>query len=358
LTTRLVEGWTRNRAWSVLAGLLVLTGPLAPEAVVWVSGMFDVLSTTLVLTCILIARRYESHVSPATRIQFVAVGLAAVGSKETAAVAGGLVLVDAWARRAVSRTLLVDAGILTAIVGVFGLIRLASAFGMARPPLTKYVAQRAIFGSFGGLAVPWHLDVINRAPWIPVVGVVILVCLLMAFFLDPLASRQRSKLAFASVLWVLLAIAPVFPILFIAPDLQQSRYLYLPAIGWAALVVVIASDAGGRRYLERLSHAAVAGLIVISAYGTVLHLRPWKEAARLRDLVEASAVDLQMGKCPTVVLSNLPDSVDGAYVFRNGAAEAFDRDLHLHAVPGDDPGGRCAFRWNEARLSFVQSRTE
>jgi hypothetical protein len=144
LTTRLVEGWIRDRTWSVLAGLLVLTAPLAPEAVVWLSGIFDVLSTTLVLTCILIARRYESHVSPATRILFVAVGIAAVGSKETAAVAAGLVLVDAWARQAVSRTLLVDTSILAAIVGVFGLIRLASAFGLAGPPVTKYVAQRAI----------------------------------------------------------------------------------------------------------------------------------------------------------------------------------------------------------------------
>jgi hypothetical protein len=189
-------------------------------------------------------------------------------------------------------------------------------------------------------------------------GVVILVYLLMVFFLDPVASSQRSTLAFGSASWVLLSIAPVFPILFIAPDLQQSRYLYLPAIGWAALVAVIASDVGGRSYLKPLSLAAVAGLIVLSACGTVLHLRPWKEAARLRGLVEGSAVDLQMGKCPTVILSNLPDSVGGAYVFRNGGVEAFARDLHLHAVLSDDPGGRCAFRWSDARSSFVQSGTE
>jgi hypothetical protein len=75
----------------------------------------------------------------------------------------------------------------------------------------------------------------------------------------------------------------------------------------------------------------------------------------------AAAAVLSLGfrvLCPTVILSNLPDSVGGAYVFRNGGVEAFARDLHLHAVLGDDPGGRCAFRWSDARSSFVQSGTE
>jgi len=119
---------------------------------------------------------------------------------------------------------------------------------------------------------------------------------------------------------------------------------------------VIASDARERSGLEPVSYAAVVGLIAITACGTVLHLQPWKEAAALRDVVEASAVNLRIGNCPTIILSNLPDSVRGAYVFRNGGAEAFARDLHLHAVLGDDAGGRCTFRWSDTRLSFVSRR--
>jgi hypothetical protein len=56
-------------------------------------------------------------------------------------------------------------------------------------------------------------------------------------------------------------------------------------------------------------------------------------------------------------LSNLPDSVRGAYVFRNGASEAFARDLRLNAVPGN-AGGPCSFRWSGTRLSFVPSGTD
>jgi hypothetical protein len=350
LTARIVEGWVKDRRWSMLAGLLVLTAPLAPEAVVWLSGVFDLLATTLVLTCVLLARRYDNQPSMATRIQFVAVGIAAVASKETAAVAGGLVLLDAWARNARSRQLLVDTGILIVTVGVFSLVRLGAAFGMNAPPVDRYMMQRALFGTVGGLAVPWHIDVIARLPWLPILGVATLLYLLLTFFLEREGSKLRTRLAIAAAVWTLIPIVPVFPILFVAPDLQQSRYLYMSAAGWAGLIAAVASQQR-RALLRRVSLAAVGVLIAIDSFGTLMHLRPWNEAAVMREKVERSALVAGTG-CPTITLSNLPDSVRGAYVFRNGGAEAFARDLHLNAVLGD-AGGQCSFRWSDTRLSFV-----
>jgi hypothetical protein len=353
LTTRVVKRWLRDRRWSLLAGLLVLTAPLAPEAVVWCSGVFDLLATTLALMCVLIARRYDDHPSRGARIGLIAVGLAAVASKETAAVAVGLVLVDAWARRALSRTLLVDVGILAGVIGVFSVARLASTFGLARPPVNRYLLQHALFGSFGSFAVPWHVDVIHDLPWLPIAGVVIVISLSTLFFVES-ASTERTRLAVAAAVWVLLPIVPVLPIFFVTPDLQASRYLYLPAIGWAALVVVVvASEPTGRRYVTSLSTVAVFALIVIAAYGTVLHLQPWTEARRLRDRVEAAALATDMNHCSAITLSDLPDSVTGAYVFRNGGAEAFASDVHLNATVDEQARGPCSFRWNDDRLSFV-----
>lgn len=353
LTVRIVGGWVGDRGWSFLAGLVVLTAPLAPEAVVWLSGVFDVLATTLVLTCILIARRYGNPTPAATRIQFVAVGLAAVASKETAAVAGGLVLLDAWARGRRPRPLLVDTGILIVTVGVFGLMRLEAAFGMAGPPVSWYVLQRALFGTFGALAVPWHAEVIDRLPWLPILAVAALLYLLLAFFLERDGTKQRTRLAIAAAFWALIPIVPVFPILFVAPDLQQSRYLYMSAVGWAALIAVVASRRRGGP-LHRVSLAVVGGIIAVHSYGAPMHLDPWIEAGLLRDRVESSARGSGMDTCPTIILSNLPDSVRGAYVFRNGGPEAFARDLRLNAVLGD-AGGRCSFRWSDTQLSFVPS---
>jgi hypothetical protein len=287
-----------------------------------------------------------------TRVLYVGACLAAVASKETAAVAVGFVLADAWARRAHSRPLLLDTGIVAAIVGTFSVARLAAAFPAGSvPPITKYVLQRALFGTFGALAAPWHIDVVRRFPWLPIVGVLMILYLATCLFVAA-GSRQRTRLAMTAAAWTLLPIVPVFPILFVAPDLEQSRYLYMPGVGWAALIAIAASEQV-RAHLRPVSLAAAGAWIAIASYGTMLHLMPWREAAALRDRVEAAATASGMGACRTITLSNLPDSVRGAYVFRNGGAEAFARDLHISARIDTDAAGECAFRWRASGQSFV-----
>lgn len=336
-----------------MAGLLVLTAPLGPEAVAWCSGVFDLLATALLLTCVLIARRYEDGPSTATRIVFVAVGIAALMSKETAAIGPGLVLLDAWAQKAMSRRLLTDAGILVGIVSVFSMVRLVSAFGITSPPMSKYLVQRAVFGSFGSLTVPWHIDVIHSSPWLPISGVLIVVGLVTVFFVQP-GPRQRARIPIMAAAWILVSIVPVGAILFVAPDLQGSRYLYLSAVGWASLVVALAaSERAGRFCVKSLPAVAVMGFVALQVCGTLLRLRPWKEAAELRDCVERAARSSERIKaCRTVTLHNLPDSVRGAYVFRNGAPDASARDLGLRVSVAAERGP-CSFQWSDSRLAFV-----
>jgi hypothetical protein len=352
LSARVVERWAPDSRWAVVGGLLVLTAPLNIEAVVWCSGVFDLLATSLILVCILVARRYDDRPRLGTRLQLVLAAVAALASKETAAIAPALVLIDAYVRRAISRRLLVDVFVLIGIVGVFSAWRLASAPGYGTAPFGKYEMQSLVFGSFGSLAAPWHVDVVHSRPWLPIAGVLCLVFLFTVFFVD--SATEQGRLVVASSLWVLLPVIPVWATFFVAPDLQQSRYLYLSATGWAGLIVVAAFAGTERRYLRVFQRTAVAGLIAISAYGIRLHLQPWTEAAALRDRIEAAALDAEMDRCPTIAIGNLPDSVRGAYVFRNGPSEAFARDLHRTAVVDNNAVGECAFRWDDARRSFVR----
>lgn len=354
LSARVLERWAPDSRWAFAGGLLVLTAPLNIEAVVWCSGVFDLLATSLILVCILIARQYDDHPPVATRFQFVAVGIAALASKETAAIGAALVLVDAFVRRAISRKLLLDTSVLLGLVAVFSVWRIASVPGYATAPFGKYEMQSLVFGSFGALATPWHVDIAHDLPWLPIAGVVFLIYLSTVFFLDS-ATRRRRRLAVAASMWVLLPIVPVWATFFIAPDLQQSRYLYLSVIGWAALVVVVASAESGRNYLKALQRAAVAGLVAIAVYGVRLQLQPWREAAALRDQIETAALRPEIAKCQVINVGNLPDSVRGAYLFRNGSAEAFARDLHLTAVIDNNAVGACSFRWDAARRSFTQT---
>jgi hypothetical protein len=347
LSAIVISEWAPRR-WSVTGGFLVLTAPLATEAVAWCSGVFDVFATTMVLCAVLCSRQYSTvHPPWATRLAFVAASLAAVLCKETAAVIPALVLVLAWASGSWPPALRRDLGVVVSLIGVFGLARLLNSSEVIAP-VTKYVLQRAVFSGFGSLAVPYHEEVIQRAGWIAIVAVLTVVMLVTRFAIAA-GPRRDLRIAAAAVFWVLVSIAPVIPILVIPRDLQASRYLYLAATGWVSLMVVSARRIRGA-IPSAIAQCALVALVVLNSAATTMHLRPWIEAARTRDAVEQAArMNGRMQSCATIALTGLPDSVAGAYVFRNSVAEAFARDLALKIVT-DRPD--CSFEWRDG--AFVE----
>jgi hypothetical protein len=355
LTTRFVSGWTVERDWGVLAGLVVLTMPLGPEAVAWCSGVFDVMATTFIMAAVLLARRYERSSSIATRFSLVAAGILALLCKETAAVLPVLLLLDAWIRKKFSRTLLMDVGVLLAVMGTIGAIRLALRFGVTSPPIRVRTIRSALFRSFGGLAFPWHTDVLDASRLLPLIAGLAIIGLVAAFLMHagrPAATRAAAGCA----AWIVVSILPVFNVFYIAPDLQASRYLYLSSIGWAGLVATLGSDIASRHAWSRvIPRAAVLLTAALAVWGVRMHLQPWVEAAALRDVVDrAAAQDDRLRSCDPVFIRDLPDSVRGAYVFRVGAREELQRSAGLHALPASEPGP-CSFRWDAGSSAFLVS---
>ena len=97
LTARIVGGWIKGRWWPILSGVVVLTSPLAPEAVAWSAGVFDVASATLLLSAVLVARQYDSQPALGTRILLSVLVLTALLCKRQRQ--SVLVGIDAWVRR-------------------------------------------------------------------------------------------------------------------------------------------------------------------------------------------------------------------------------------------------------------------
>lgn len=353
LTTRLVAPWFRHRLAHLLAGGLVLTSPLAAEAVAWASGVFDVMATTLVLACVLASRRYGEGMPAWRRPLFVGLAAAALMSKETAVVAVALVALDAWVRRAWTRPLLRDAAVVLACSAAFAGVRLMGASELVRRPISRFTVQRFLFNELGSLAVPWHLDVVRSMLWLPMAGVIVVIALTIRFCTTA-GTADRTRVAAMGLAWVVCGALPLLPFFYVAPDLQGSRYLYLPAVGWAALLVVMAGDERGemRTAASVVAAGALVILVVAGAVGTSWHLHNWQRAAVLRDAIESAARgDARITACGDVGLNGLPDNSGGAYVFRNGVAEAFARDVGLKASVGATVAG-CSFQWDAARGAF------
>jgi hypothetical protein len=94
-------------------------------------------------------------------------------------------------------------------------------------------------------------------------------------------------------------------------------------------------------------------LIVLTGWGVWCHLEPWQAAAAARDQVLVEVRRAIPADCGSVSLRGLPDHVGGAYVFRNGAAEALAGlgiAVRLEASPN------CVLAWDAVAQRFVVSR--
>jgi hypothetical protein len=190
---------------------------------------------------------------------------------------------------------------------------------------------------------------VTASPILPIAAALLTMALATKFFVTP-APAGDLRVAAAAVCWILLGTLPTATFLGIGRDLQGARYLYLPSVGYALLLVVMARDQhDARRRL--VGAAAIAALVLFGAAGTLWHQRPWLAAAAARDTILASArTNERLRACGQVTLRNLPDNVDGAYLFRNGAELAFAEvglSLSANAPPA------CVFRWDAGSGAFT-----
>jgi hypothetical protein len=119
--------------------------------------------------------------------------------------------------------------------------------------------------------------------------------------------------------------------------------LYLALGGWCLFLAMLAADEARRVVRFALASIAVA-MVAVGAVGVRHHLRAWLDAAALRDRVLASAVEsVQQAACSHAQFTEAPDSIRGAYLFRNGLDEAL-RARGVTVSPAAP--ARCRFAWN------------
>jgi hypothetical protein len=337
-----------RRQTALGAAALFLTFPALPEAVVWAAGIQDVLMTTMALAAVVICARQ----TPLSGWRIALVGgllILGFGSKETAVCIPVLIALCCVTRERLRR----DTALYAAVAGITVLylaVRLPMGIGsdyLGAP--TRYFFKQMIVIAFGTLAAPWRIPVSSLEQWLSCAAVVLTVFLLGYACMTWRRSDRRLHRDIRLALWVLASIAPVFSFFFIGPTLEGARYLYLAAGAWTLIVAdLIAAVSEQVRHPWRLFGAAIATIAVIFAVSVQREIRVWRQAADLRDRVLADAHGaIERAGCAHPTFSGVPDSVNGAYVFRNGFSEA----LAIPAVDGGDGRPDCAFTWSDSGFS-------
>jgi hypothetical protein len=344
LTLRIASAWLDSARGAWLAAIFVLTFPVAVEPVVWLANGFEnVVMGMFVLMAVLVARRYGEAPAVRDRVLCAALVVAAVLSKETAAVTGALILIDAWVRRALTRAVRFDAIALGAAGALYGAIRIVAASDAPPHEVSKYALQRTLFQTFGGLVQQWPATAQSLAVPVAVISVAAVLLIIVAAVWQ--ARRETGRVFAASVAWSIVSVLPVFGWILIGPNLRDSRWVYLAAPAWAiGLAALVTSPA--QRLIRTLALAAAGLVIVLNIIAVRWQIGAWLRAGEIRDRV-LSAIGENAGvrACEAVALSELPENVDGAYVLLNGVTEALvQRGQPIRLDPTAPPS--CRFRWD------------
>jgi hypothetical protein len=346
------------------AGALFAVFPASVEAVVWPAAIHDLIVGACTLGFVVLAGRRRSWRSSAAAIVLLVVALL---SKESA-LAIPLLAAVIWLRpgsaranpaacgaraaafaarlgasRGLEHGLLAAPLVLTAIAvcALYTVIRLAVVVvpgSFAQPP-TRYMLKELIARPVGTLSIPWDTQVVE---WWPVVPFLWAACTITAAATYAWSTTRHVPVhvVIRCISAALVAVLPVYSMLFFTADLGNARYLYVSTAFWAIALMAMASPLGD---LSAGRVVILSGALAMGAVGVQVHRGSWREAADLRERVLAAAADtLKSAPCAPVSFAGAPDSVRGAYVFRNGLPEAI---LFRTGARPASPSGSCTFVW-------------
>jgi hypothetical protein len=328
-----------GRAYALAGAAMFFAFPAAVESVAWSAGIFDV----ALVTGSLIFLTSLVNDGPRARLITIASFVAAVLCKETAAALPVL----GWAlscRQRVDRTGLI---VVTVVAIAYGGIRMLSATVPAVDEPVSYLAKEMLVRPFATLGVPWTTAEVAASPLVfGVLPAFVIATLVAGYALRP----ALGVLPLVPAVWVVAAITPLMGSFFVTANLEGSRYVYLPLVGWILLVTELAAHQRWRT-ARQLALAAMVAIAAAGAYGTWRHQTAWVNAASLRDRVlEEARSALTNAGCESGAFLNVPDNVDGAFVFRNGFVEAA-RAVGIAAERSTSPTGvGCGFEWTGAEF--------
>ena len=333
LTAVLATRFGFSRRSALLAAIVFLMLPVSVEAVAWASGIFDVLLVTLVLAAC-VALTTISEAVPRT-ILVVLLTAAALVTKETAVVLPALLAVAACCSPHVTmRRAAMPIALSAGVVVLYLSIRAMAGFASAPPSanLSGYALKEIVSRPFGTLGLPFHIELVRAHPWIPYGFAAYWPAMLAWSAVRWPDARRDAIQILALAAWIFVSIVPLATMLFISDDLQGARYLYLGSVAWSIMLVVLLQS-------FRESHRVwvIAPIVILFLVATRAHQSPWAAAAVERDRVLDAYRRSDLSCTPQTVVG-LPDGVRGAYVFRNGFAEA---------VAASRPSTRsCALEWD------------
>lgn len=310
------------------AGAACAVLPVHPECITWISARADVLCATGTLMMVIGWLDYLRNQRGAVALVETLCGLVfALLTKDSAMILPVILvaMVPIYRGRSGKQLVLVFAGVVVLFAAY--LVLRVSALGAFIGSQSANDAHHLTINLSNALT--FSIDAL-RAMLLPgPLGIRTGLCLILVLYMG---LRHQALARFVRTAWplflvFLLELAPVANAVQLGlADGTNTRFLYMPSMffcaGLGVLVGTSFGEGSGSPSVQRRSSVlcVAAGILVVIYTVTIRQVnRPWAEASAMSRGIVTQLQDLVAGKdYRWVFIHGLPDTHNGAYVFRNG----------------------------------------
>jgi putative flippase GtrA len=171
--------------------------------------------------------------------------------------------------------------------------------------------------------VPINQDVIHPGSYLVAAWKILLCLALLSTICFSFKSKIIGRISVVSTTWMILSLAPVMKCFTLRTDLEGARMLYMASAPFCLLIALgLARLASSNSVRQLVSLAGLSGLLLLSEYFLSVNIKPWYEAGRETQAIEASLRRLYKdSNCQKLCyFAGIPNTLHGAYVGCN----AFD----------------------------------
>jgi protein O-mannosyl-transferase len=334
-----------GRFWAVAAAGLFALYPLHPEAVSWIIGRVDVISTffyTAALCFYIWWRTSKRRVHFIVALSATVLGLL---SKEMVVTLPGVMFAfDLLFGDIADGTLVTTRGTARLSGLLLRAVKNTAPFWLL---LAGYaVIRRLALGTFVGgydaswsfvaspqlilqtwlhslhaLLVPVNHDFMGARDWHTRLWELFVTVSAVSLSIAVCINTSARRLFLFLLLWLVAALVPLYNIFAIGSELQGGRFGYLPSCALSGILLLGYFSVNAGKLGSVLLRLCVPCFLLLSANILYINNEAWHS-----DGVELAAIEKGLSKeltgLPTdcqVLLLNLPDSVHGAYACRNAA---------------------------------------
>jgi hypothetical protein len=336
-------GSEATRPAPALAAVAFLALPSHTESVTWISGRADLLASLFMLLALLSHLTFLDTRRHRFRMFSLAAFSLALLSKESAVAFPAVVAVLTLALTRRPRIVLSSTASLLGVLAGYAILRrlLLGHFvaGYGTDAHLAWNAERVVLHIAAAsarvllpplpspvvdlLARNWYM---SPRRWLGLsVGASVLVVLVVALFRTRSSGTNwQLSVALVASFWLSLPLLGRLEVSL--ADTQGERFLYFPSVFVVTAIVCFAAHIPRH---SRLVTIGIGAWILASSVALWQLNATWAAAGGLSDSLATETATLAEGG--VVVVTNVPDNYRGAYVFRNGFAEAIT--IFRHPVP-------------------------